>query len=260
MANKELNHSKCWASSLGDCEGKMTKEHLVSNVILPEKLSVKGFNWCKEGKEISSSSFVNKFLCQKHNNSLSPYDIEGGRFYEAVKTVHYKLRTGDTSYYEVHISRRKFEGWMIKTLINLSLTSDENIEVNFDAVLPFLYRNSKLTEPFGLGLATQVGQWLEISQPNSGFKTQVQLQPLFIDKEGKRMLIGGHYILYGFTFVVYIPSVELSELESSSIYTSTISYQGSINYRELKRDWLIKEIFGEIKGVNAIKICLDPEV
>lgn len=69
-----------------------------------------------------------------------------------------------------------------------------------------------------------------------------------------------NYILYGFTFVIYIPSVELSELESSSIYISTVSYEGSTNYKDLKRDWLIKEIFGEINGVKAINIYLDPEI
>jgi hypothetical protein len=258
MVTKDSKHIGCWANSMGDCEGSMTKEHLVSNVILPEKLSVKGFKWCQEEKEIASASFVNKFLCKKHNNQLSVYDVEGGRFYEAVKNVHYKVQSNDTAFFEVRINRRNLEGWLIKTLINLSLTADEDIDINFNSILPFLYRDATLTEPFGLGLASKVGQLLEISKPGSGFKTHVQLQPLFIEDKGKRILVGGLYILYGFTMAVYIPSIELSVLESSSIYTSTVSYENSSLYKDLHRDWSIKEITGQINGVDAIKIWIDP--
>lgn len=63
---------KCWASGLGNCDGKITGEHLISNNLLDNKIKVKGFKWCKEEmKEVGSSGLVSNFLCKKHNEDLS---------------------------------------------------------------------------------------------------------------------------------------------------------------------------------------------
>src|ERR1700744_5970980 len=66
----------CWAASLGDCEGKISREHLVSESLLPEGgVMVSGLPWCKdEPKPLGNAALTGKILCQKHNSELSELD------------------------------------------------------------------------------------------------------------------------------------------------------------------------------------------
>jgi hypothetical protein len=77
---------KCWANKLGNCAKGITREHLISNSILPISIVVQGFSWCRDvPKEIGSGSFVSNFLCEEHNNQLSKTDSEILNFAKAFK-------------------------------------------------------------------------------------------------------------------------------------------------------------------------------
>lgn len=72
---------KCWANSYGQCGNKITGEHLISKSILNKRIIVQGFSWCKDQpKEIGQASLVNNFLCNHHNEALSPSDTEIANF------------------------------------------------------------------------------------------------------------------------------------------------------------------------------------
>jgi hypothetical protein len=44
----------CWAVSLGDCEGKISREHLVSQALFPDgNITVSGLHWCKDEPKTS---------------------------------------------------------------------------------------------------------------------------------------------------------------------------------------------------------------
>lgn len=48
QSNDRQTVKGCWAASLGDCEGKISWEHLVSESLLPEGgIMVRGLHWCK---------------------------------------------------------------------------------------------------------------------------------------------------------------------------------------------------------------------
>src|SRR5690349_5685627 len=68
---------RCWAHTLGNCSDAMSREHVVSDSILLDMVTVKGFSWCKDSpKSISAANFTSKILCERHNNELSPSDGE----------------------------------------------------------------------------------------------------------------------------------------------------------------------------------------
>ena len=72
----ETSINGCWATSLEDCEGKISREHLVSQSLFPEgNITVSGLHWCKDGpKTVGLAALTGKILCQKHNSELSELD------------------------------------------------------------------------------------------------------------------------------------------------------------------------------------------
>ena len=67
----------CWASSLGDCGGGISREHIISASQFDEEtITLQCLPWCKEPKTIGLASLVAKNLCRDHNTALSPVDEE----------------------------------------------------------------------------------------------------------------------------------------------------------------------------------------
>ena len=120
--------SSCWASILGDCTGKISREHLISASLFPEKgeISVSGFPWCKgETKKISVKNCTSKILCSKHNSLLSPLDSSAGSAFSVLKKC-ISLSNERQTFHPPKFKVRVFtinglflERWFLKTLINL---------------------------------------------------------------------------------------------------------------------------------------------
>lgn len=71
---------ECWAKALGDCDGPMTREHIITRALLPKTFKVQGYTWCaEEPRPIGKDSFTSKHLCSAHNNRLSAADAEAVR-------------------------------------------------------------------------------------------------------------------------------------------------------------------------------------
>jgi hypothetical protein len=118
----------CWASCLGDCSDKVSREHLVSEGLFQsDTVRVQGFSWCKtEPKEIGISGLTSKILCTHHNNTLSPVD-EGGRSafntlreVRRVENVREKLKRRIWTVVRREINGLLLERWLLKTTINIS--------------------------------------------------------------------------------------------------------------------------------------------
>lgn len=74
--------NKCWAYSLGDCAGGISKEHYISKNLFPSgRVTISGFDWLK-GKEkvLPIQNLVANILCRKHNTALSELDAEVNNF------------------------------------------------------------------------------------------------------------------------------------------------------------------------------------
>src|SRR3972149_5105096 len=79
--------NNCWAESLGDCDGGISREHIVSkSLFVSSYVDVKGFEWCKEETErIGLASLTKKVLCRKHNSQLSKIDSAAAHAFDVLR-------------------------------------------------------------------------------------------------------------------------------------------------------------------------------
>ena len=118
----------CWAASLGDCDDKITREHVISQCLFKgDEITVQGFPWClNEPKTIGLSNLVAKILCRKHNNNLSDLDAAALRAFDVLREsirmndVRGKLKQRFWRIKHFKIDGPLLERWFLKTLINLS--------------------------------------------------------------------------------------------------------------------------------------------
>ena len=113
---------ECYAKALGNCKGKLTDEHYVSEHVLSQfevggELNVAGlpFAHLLGGRSVSASSLTARILCEKHNNDLSPVDTVWGKFLMEFFTAHNALLDGTlTTDSVLSIDGTLLERWMLK--------------------------------------------------------------------------------------------------------------------------------------------------
>jgi hypothetical protein len=118
----------CWAASLGDCKGKISREHLVSECLLPEGgIRVSGFPWCKdEPKFVGNAALVGNILCEKHNSELSELDSSAKRSFDILNEswrlygIRSKIINRRWPQKTFIIDGVLLERWFVKTFINLN--------------------------------------------------------------------------------------------------------------------------------------------
>lgn len=109
---------KCWATHVGGCSEKISREHLISRALLPAlTVIVEGFDWCKEPKSIGADALTRKILCTHHNSELSTAD-------EAIAGFNILAKERKVG---IAISGRSLERWFLKTLVNLSIGTKDHI-------------------------------------------------------------------------------------------------------------------------------------
>lgn len=108
----------CWAASLGNCGGGISREHIISASQFEEtSITVEGLPWCREPRTVGLASLVAKNLCRDHNTALSPADNEARRLKLAFKTM---LQSPILPVRQ-RFDARLVERWLLKTTINLAL-------------------------------------------------------------------------------------------------------------------------------------------
>lgn len=130
---------KCWANKYSPCDGKLSREHYISQSIFEQQfIYVSGLSWCKgEEKKISIANLTKKVLCEHHNNTLSTKDIAGLNairvFEQLIPEEHRKAKTPPES---PKIDGLNFERWLLKTAINLTYQGDMHIGVGMTDSVP----------------------------------------------------------------------------------------------------------------------------
>ena len=122
---------KCYARSLGNCEGGISKEHYFSKSVLKHFSGIQpqGIPWLAHRQEVLDDTyFTTKCLCQKHNNQLSPLDDLAGQAFPRL------FRFGFQHAEITKISGPMYERWLLKTL--LGMLSTKKIEHNGKIFLP----------------------------------------------------------------------------------------------------------------------------
>lgn len=137
-----MKNHLCWASPLDDCEGKVSREHYVSEAFFSSPtVQIQGLHWCKaEPKTIGISSATSKILCEKHNSLLSPLDAEAGLFMQAIREhlrltdARSKPRFAPFHIKSLSVNARLLERWLLKVLLNLSFGGA--LKIGLDGVQP----------------------------------------------------------------------------------------------------------------------------
>lgn len=164
----------CWASSLGGCDGKLSREHLVSEAFWPgESITAVGFPWCKtEPKRVGAAAIVSKVLCRTHNSLLSPVDAGGAHAFHALEASELLLQR------RRHIAPQDWmrvgfaadgpllERWFTKTAVNMLLVTGDEIRWALGGGSPSVptqivraaFGIETLAHPLGLYLAAAIGE------------------------------------------------------------------------------------------------------
>jgi hypothetical protein len=104
---------KCWASSIGGCSEKLSREHVISKSVLPEgELVVEGYPGLPFNTAVESN-LIAKILCTAHNNALSPTDSEASKL--KLIAEHSRVAKEPSIGF---VNGKLIELWLLKTYIN----------------------------------------------------------------------------------------------------------------------------------------------
>lgn len=118
------SNKKCFAESLGDCDGRITREHYISKSVLEilqpsgGTMQVVGAPWIPPGeaKTVSTASMTSKILCKEHNEGLGDLDAAAAGFFGAVMDALRAGSTGDPPVSQINLKHniRLLSLWMLK--------------------------------------------------------------------------------------------------------------------------------------------------
>jgi hypothetical protein len=136
VSNKHAQ-KKCWASCLGGCSDKISREHTITQAMfLDKEIEVSGMPWCVEPKKVGLANLTSKVFCVAHNSALSPVDEEAVKFAEALREsfrllqVRIDQKSKHWTFIKFPIDGPRMERWFLKTLINATYQTDSPIEDN----------------------------------------------------------------------------------------------------------------------------------
>jgi hypothetical protein len=123
---------KCWANILNNCDGGISREHIVSKSLFTStEIDVKGFPWCKEEtKRIGIEAITKKCLCRKHNSELANLDAAASHAFNVLRQQtrlsNDRSKEPDKKFKKVtfSINATTLERWLLKALINFSYNSE----------------------------------------------------------------------------------------------------------------------------------------
>lgn len=212
-------HSKCWASTLGGCSKKLSREHIISAAFFEgSDITVTGFDWTGEGSfTVSLSSATAKILCSKHNTGLSDLDseIKGiGRTFKCYSeaVIDWSPNSSEENYFG-NVDGTKFERWMPKTVLNVICASPKR----YGGFKPDRYLADLVFGHVGFNYGTGMGLYFLNSDIYAGeliISNLVSVRPLIISVEGQVGLFGAIVTFWGFPFFLKtIPWTENLRLE-----------------------------------------------
>ena len=204
----------CWASCIGGCEGKSSREHMISKgLFISPALTVHGLSWCKdEPKTVGIEALTKKILCETHNSGLSPVDSGGGAAFgilrEQTKLAHDRRNLVYSTLLKVerfHIDAKLLERWFLKTLLNLTCESEFLIGESGTEpgvapadLVKICYGLGKFSGEAGMYVAVNIGMSLTMEDT-------VKFSPL-LTADHKRVM-GGFFEFRGIRFFLDLSSV-----------------------------------------------------
>jgi hypothetical protein len=211
----------CWAASLGDCEGKISREHLVSQALFPDgKITVSGLNWCKdEPKTVGLAALTGKILCRRHNSELSELDAAVKRTFETFDEsmqlfqLRSKLKSRRWTIRTFTIDGALLERWFLRTLVNLShggawIIGEGKHQTGMpnDELVRIAFGKAAFREKAGLYTAAHDGEQITLRQ---GLR--------FTPKTVGNNLLAGMFSLCGYRFFLSLLPAGFNEHQGSHL-------------------------------------------
>ncbi len=134
MQSEPRGHdSPCWAAAIGECEGGITREHIVSRTTLDRTVTVRGLHWClSDFKTVGRDSLTCHCLCAKHNNLLSPTDLEAKKLQEAAEWIASPSDSKSDGFGNIRsIDGDLFARWLAKTACNMAAAANQPVPSPF---------------------------------------------------------------------------------------------------------------------------------
>lgn len=207
--NGQMN--KCWAACLGNCDGGMSREHIVSQgLFMSDFVDVSGFDWCKDTPtRVGLGSLTKKALCRKHNSELSKVDSVAAHAFgvlrDQTKLANDRGKNPHERYRTViyNLNATLLERWLLKTLINLGYGSNLFIGANSicegypsDELVKIAFGKVRFPRDNGLYVAAKPGTSLN-------FSDTVRMAPLI--KNGTHIQAGMFTFRGVYMFLDLIP-------------------------------------------------------
>lgn len=205
----------CWAASLGDCGGKLSREHTISGCLFPSgKVTVEGFDWCPDGqKTIGVAGLVRRILCERHNSNLSELDSAMLKCFEAIREsarlneLRSKFRYSTWTIKRFEVDGRLLERWFLKTLINLNLNSKwkfgddaQTVGIPPNELVEIAFGRRSFEKHAGMYMSVRAGETIKM-------RDGVSVRAL---SENDR-LIAGEFTICGYSFILSLVPEEVSE-------------------------------------------------
>ena len=112
---------RCYAAGLGDCCGKVNREHYISQSVLKQigdgkSVTVRNAPFLNRDtpKEIGIASLTAKVLCEHHNGVLSELDSTGVRMFAAMDAFTGRAGESLAPAETIRIDGDAFERWLLK--------------------------------------------------------------------------------------------------------------------------------------------------
>lgn len=197
----------CWASSLNDCSGKLSHEHLVSRALFDGPTIQVNAPWTGgQTRSIGLNRLTGNILCKGHNSRLSPVDVQGATLFRTVRIFDSwlagKLADDPERIRRIRIDGPMLERWFAKTAINLFISTARDKHwpdkgapsVPPRYVVDAIFGKSRLAPPMGLHfLAGQVADTRVVAD-------QVRFTPLFRDGT---CFVAGHFEFQAMHFAIW---------------------------------------------------------
>ena len=218
----------CWAASLGDCEGGLSREHIVSQSLFPRgNVTVQGLHWCRdEPKTVGLASLTANILCRKHNSVLSDLDTAVKDTFETfeeslrLQEVRSKLRLRSYAIKRFTIDGPLLERWFLKTLINIGFEGDRIIGEGThapgqpsDELVRIAFGRAQFRPKAGLYTAARPGESIALRQGLS-----------YTAKRIGDNLLAGMFSLGGYRFFLNLLPQEFTEHQGSPLIYRTVKH------------------------------------
>lgn len=206
-----MTSRKCYASHLGSCSDRISREHYVSENLLKEisNLEVSGFKWLKgEIKKLPTTTLTSNILCTNHNSKLSDLDAQIVNIFKDFKEFSENYLAPQKNK-KRNINAKSFEKWMLKVLCGMissgNASKENGIVINFEIPsqwIDLLFSDEPLPPQIGLHIKSIINLQFEA-------KDQFGFSP--ITEKGNDRIIGCKLEFRGFPFYFFLEEIKNEE-------------------------------------------------